>query len=165
MSGGYEIGLWLLLIVASITDLIWGKIFNWINLAFFIGALICRFYFEGYLGAVSAVWAVLAAFAFFFPLYLLKAMAAGDVKLLMVIGAWTNVVMVSRIAAVSIAVGAFVGLFVLVKNRGLRQGATSVAEHFRAKAGVKSQRMPFAPAFLCAFLILQVFERYGWSVI
>jgi Flp pilus assembly protein protease CpaA len=166
MSGGYEIGLWALLIVASITDLIWGKIFNRINFIFFATAVIYRIWIGGFDQATSIGTAVLVAFAFFFPLYILKAMSAGDVKLLMVVGAWSNTGLVIRLGIVSIVFGAVVGAFILLKNRGIKAGIKSVGDHFRlSEEAPLSLSIPFAPALLCAFLMLHVAARYKWPVI
>lgn len=166
MFGGIEIGLLLLLIVSSVTDLLWGKVFNATNLCFLAAGLTCRCLHGGLPETGVGALSILVAFTLFYPLYLMKTMAAGDVKLLMAIGAWGDSKLVLQLGLFAILIGAVVGLAVLVRSVGLRGGAASVARHAKVTSGVKlkSHRMPFAPAFLCAFLFLKIAEVYGWPL-
>jgi len=167
MAEGYDIGLWLLLILASITDLIWGKIFNWFNLAFAAAGLLFGFWIGGVSAVTNAGIAILVAFVLFYPFYLMKAMAAGDVKLLMAVGAWSNAALVLRMGMISILFGAFVGLIVLLYHKGFKASVKSVGEHLRPNDAAKKNghRMPFAPAFLCAYFYLEIAEKFHWFVI
>lgn len=165
MSGGLEIALWALLVIASLTDLIWGKVFNLLTFAFLITGLICRFWLGGLPSLGEACLAVAVAFALFFPLWLAKVMAAGDVKLLMAAGAWTSVGVVVHLALGGIVIGALVGAALLVRRSGWKGGALSVRNHLKTAVPRASQRMPFAPAFLCAFFLVKVAEMYRWSLL
>jgi prepilin peptidase CpaA len=171
MFGGIEIGLWILLIVASITDLLWGKVFNITNLCFMAAGLTCRLLHGGLPEVGIAALAILVAFTLFYPLYLMKTMAAGDVKLLMAVGAWADTKLVIEMGLVAILIGALVGLGVLIRQAGLRGGLVSVRNHLkvpmRAEGDIKlkSHRMPFAPAFLCALLFLKIAEVYQWPLL
>ena len=148
MSTVFEIALWVLLVVASATDLLWGKVFNVVTFPFLVVGVLSRGYFEGLTALNGAVFSAAVAFAVFFPLYALKVFAAGDVKLLMAIGAWTQVSFVLQLGAFSILVGAIVGIFILFRQKGLKRGGT---------------RMPFAPAIFCGCLLLKIFEMKGWK--
>lgn len=166
MTGGHEIGLWALLVTASITDLIWGKVFNWTTFGFLLVGIVFRSWTSGWEGFFAAGAAVVVAFVLFYPLYLIKAMAAGDIKLLMAVGGWAETKLVAELGAIAILVGALVGLFILLRKNGFKGGFQSVMTH--AKAGekeIKSLRMPFAPAFLCAFILVQIMERFRWSIL
>lgn len=165
MSGGLEpeIALWALLVIASITDLIWGKIYNALTFAFLGTGLLCRFAFSGMAGGTEACCAVALAFALFFPLWRLKAMAAGDVKLLMAAGAWSSPAEILRLAACAVVIGALVGGVLLVRRSGLKRGLSSVREHLRAMSPSHSHRIPFAPAFLCALFLVRIGEMYRWT--
>lgn len=166
MAGGYDIALWVLLVIATITDLRWGKIFNATTFPFLLLGLICQTVQGGLPSLTAAIIAVGVAMLLFFPLYILKTLAAADVKLLMALGAWTDSAMVIKLAVFSILFGAAVGLIVLVRQAGVVGGAKSVRDHARnAVAPGKSHRMPFAPAFLCAFLFLKIAESYHWSIL
>jgi len=165
MSEGYDIVLWPLLAIATVTDLRSGKIPNGLTLPLMAGGILVRLFQGGSAAGFTAIWAVGAAFVVFFPLYLIKTVAAGDVKLLMAVGAWADAYLVLRLGMLSILVGAVVGGFLLWRQRGLVAAAKSVAEH----AGIPEEkstslRMPFAPAFLCGFFLMKIAELKGWSL-
>jgi len=163
MSGAYDIALWILLIVSAVTDLVWGKIFNLLTFPFMVVGIGLRYWGHGSPAMIQSLVALGVAFVLFYPLYLFKAFAAGDVKLLMAVGAWSDVNHLINIAAIGILIGAVVGIVVLVKQKGLIGGLKSVGQHFRLKTE-GSARMPFAPAFLCAFMFMEVAEIYQWSL-
>jgi Flp pilus assembly protein protease CpaA len=160
MPEGYDIGLGALLLVASVTDLIWGKIFNAINLFFLAGGLF--YHFINGTNAIPAAVAVGVAFVLFYPLYLIRAMTAGDVKLLMAAGAWSEPKTIVELGLLAILVGGLVGALVLARKLGVRGGIKNVWQAARPKNELVLHRMPFAPAFLCAFLCLHVIQRWGW---
>jgi prepilin peptidase CpaA len=160
MAGWYHIGLWALLITAAICDLIWGKVFNWVNGLFLLGGLFTQFYFGGMTAFSQSLLAIAVAFLFFFPLYLAKAFAAGDVKLLMAIGAWADPRTVIELGAVAIVFGSLIGLFLLLKKSGVRESLKSMRMHLKITLTTKGYRIPFAPAFLSAFLLIQIWEKY-----
>ena len=149
MHGGFEIVLWVLLAVASVTDLIWGKIHNLLTFSFLTAGVVCRLMYAGGTPALYALFAAAVAFVVFFPLYYFKVLAAGDVKLMMAVGAWTDWKFMLELGAVSIVVGAAVGVIVKVLQKDFKWGATT---------------MPFAPAFLCAFFIMKISEIKGWHL-
>lgn len=164
MPGGFEIILWGLLAIASVTDLLWGKIYNATTFPFLFAGLICRFLWLGASSAREGVLAIAVAFALFFPLWLLKAMAAGDVKLLMAAAAWTNSNTIIAVGITSLLLGALVGLFVLFAKAGPRAGLQRLVSLFRRKQTQTPYRMPFAPAFLCAYAFLQIAQMKGWQL-
>lgn len=165
MFGGFEIALWSLLAISSITDLLWGKVYNWTTFAFFFGGLLCRFYFEGSAAGWESIQAVGVAMFLFMPLYILGAVAAGDVKLLMAFAAWTQPSTVFRLALLGIVVGACVGLVQFLLARGFAASASSVWKHVRGKANEnESFHTMFAPAFLVAYLILNIAIYRRWDL-
>ena len=165
MSGGFEtvleVVVWTLLIAAATTDLLWGKIYNLLTFTFIAAGVILRLIVLGYSSATVSLIAIAAAFALFFPLYIIKAFAAGDVKLLMAIGAWTDIKQVLHIGLLAIIIGALVGIPILIKRRGLKKSVKAVASQLKGEP-VKPIRMPFGPAFLCAFAFLKIAEMKGW---
>lgn len=164
MPGGYEIVIWALLVVASITDLIWGKIYNAVTLPVIAAGLIYRPLVEGSKSGSEAMAAVALAFILFYPLWRIKTFSAGDVKLLMAIGAWSNYVIVLKVGFLAILLGALVGLVVLIRKEGLRGSAKSLFAHLRFSARRMSHRMPFGPAFLCALFVIKIAETKHWSL-
>src|SRR4051794_24782253 len=109
MTGPIEIALWILLVAALVTDLLWGKIYNFLTLPFLALGIAIRFGFQGTQAGVVSLLAVATAFALFFPFWLMKTLAAGDVKLLMALGAWTKATAVIQVGLISIVIGAAVG--------------------------------------------------------
>jgi prepilin peptidase CpaA len=166
MSEGYEIVVWIILIVASITDLLWGKIYNYLTLTSLGSGVLVRFALEGSPSFAITLPAIVTALCLFFPLYYLKTLAAGDVKLLMAVAPWANFQWVIHLAITTILLGALVGLFVLLKKKGLKKSAQSMGEAVKAPTHSFNQmtRMPFAPAFLCSLLFLKIAEFKGWSL-
>ncbi len=165
MSGGYEIVLWFILVVASITDLLWGKIYNHLTLTFMGAGVLVRLFLEGPPSLTPSISAVATAFILFFPLYYLKTLAAGDVKLMMAFGAWANPELVIHLGLTAIILSAPVGLFILLRKKGVQKSASSIATalKFKSEDSKKMTRMPFGPAFLCSFLFLKIAEFKGWS--
>ncbi len=167
MSEGYEIVLWLLLGIATVTDLLWGKIHNALTLPSIALGVGARLYFGGMPSALTALAAIAVAFAFFFPLFAIKTVAAGDAKLLMALGAWSDFTLVLKLGILAILMGAVVGGFVLLRERGLVAASKSVAEHAQTAPGTSksltSFHMVFAPAFLVAFMFLKIAELKGWT--
>ncbi len=164
MPGGFEITLWALLAIASVTDLLWGKIYNATTFPFLIAGLVCRFIWIGLPSVQEGLLAIGVAFALFFPLWILKTLAAGDVKLLMAAGAWSNSNTIIAVGITAILIGAVVGLGVLLGKEGFRSGVGRVTAVFKQKQTKPGFRMPFAPAFLCAYAFLEVARMKGWQL-
>ncbi len=166
MRGGYEIALFALLLVATATDLLWGKIFNWLTFPFLLTGLIARFAFGGVADLSQGLTAIAVAFALFFPLYVVRAIAAGDAKLLMAMAAWTDSTTIVQVAAIAIVIGAAVGLFSLLRQKGFRGSAASVAENVAQGAPTSNAlKMPFGPAFLCAYLVVNIAQLRHWELL
>lgn len=165
MVGGFEAAILTLLLAASVTDVVWGKVYNWLTFGFLILGLSLRTIFFGFESLGEGTFAVATAFALFFPLWRLSAIAAGDVKLLMAAAAWSTPQFTLSLAAIAIIVGAVVLGFVMFRQRGAKESFSRLAEHLHVvvKPG-RSTRMPFAPAFFCAFVILKTAEHYQWHL-
>jgi prepilin peptidase CpaA len=112
----------LLAIVTASTDLVARRIPNPIVLCGLVGALFVQVWLHG-LWSGAAVWAegAVAGFAVLFPFYLLRGMAAGDVKLLMAIGAWVGPGIALHIALATFLVGGAWSLVVVARGGKLRQ--------------------------------------------
>lgn len=129
-----------------------------------MGGLFTHFYLGGWNGLYSPLLGIAAAFVFFFPLYLLKAFAAGDVKLLMAVGSWADAKLVLQLGVTAILVGAAVGLIVMVRSKGFKKFLSSMKLHLKTSPAEmqkeKGFRMPFAPAFLVALFVIQILEKH-----
>ncbi|NLP61713.1 A24 family peptidase [Paraburkholderia sacchari] len=93
-----------LVILAASTDIVSRRIPNLLIMLGLVSALAVQIALRGALSG-SAIWLSGAAtgFALLLPFYLLRGMAAGDVKLLMMLGAWLGAA-----ATVDIAVNTFI---------------------------------------------------------
>lgn len=165
MFQGYDIGVLALLTLASATDLRTGKIYNNLTFPFLFLGLGLHAYFGGFAGAGAACLVVGISFALFFPLYLVGVMAAGDVKLLMALGAWVSWQTLLQVAAFAVICGAFIGALLLFQKTGWRLAIIQLRDQMRSHRAIShGMKMPFAPAFLCSFLLVKVGEQYQWSL-
>jgi prepilin peptidase CpaA len=121
MSGRTDVllfGVSALSLAAATTDLIWGRIFNWLTGgALFVG-LAAAFWLSGWTGLGESVLASLLGLILYGWMFKLGFMAGGDVKLLMALGAWGGLRYVEEVAVLAILVGgAIAALMLLAKGR------------------------------------------------
>ena len=123
-----EIVLVLLLCLASLFDMAQRRIPNWLV----AGGLLAALALHGASAGASALltqWlgGCATGLMLFLPLYLLRAMAAGDVKLMMMVGAFCGVEPTLEISLATYIAGGLMALvIVLVRGKG-RQAASNVA--------------------------------------
>lgn len=87
LSGTGQILLGILVTVAAIYDIRWRRIPNWLCLAGIVAGLVFHFVVSGFPGLVQSLAGLGLGFILYFPFYLLRALGAGDVKLMAAIGA------------------------------------------------------------------------------
>ncbi len=83
--------------------------------------IIVQAHFRSTSGVSDALLAMLAGFFVYLPIYLLGAMGAGDVKLLMAVGAWTSPSFVLYVAVFAILIGGAYALLDVIWHK--RAGA------------------------------------------
>lgn len=140
--------------IALATDLVAGKIYNWLTLPALALGLVASFWLSGPAGLATAALGAGAGLALYGALFAVRVLGGGDVKLLMALGAFGGPKYAIEVALVSILLGgvmAFVWLAWKGKILGFlerfRRTAMSIAvkelefEPFRAD---RSTRMPFA---------------------
>ena len=107
-----------MLILAVITDLSSRKIPNSLVLFGLIVSLLLQCFVAQGAGGLNWLAGVAVAFACFIPLYLLRGMAAGDVKLMMAVGGFLGYpIIVTAVAYSYLAGGAMAICYVLIKGR------------------------------------------------
>ena len=107
-----------MLILAVITDLSARKIPNILVLFGLIVSLFGQCFFSQGAGGLNWLAAVAVAFACFIPLYILRGMAAGDVKLMMAVGGFLGYpLIVTAVAYSYLAGGAMAICYILIKGR------------------------------------------------
>lgn len=157
--------MWLLLILvlflAIVTDLYKRKIPNGLILFGLVGSLIGQLLLPQGLGFVQWGIGVVIGFICFFPLYSLRAMAAGDVKLMMVVGGFLGFPLVLTAALYSYAAGGIMAIIIVLAKGRFKQLTHNIKViltplYIRATSGVdvsdgltkqvSVDRMPYAVA-------------------
>jgi prepilin peptidase CpaA len=80
----------------------------------------------GSLGLAQPFFGLLTGLAIFMPLYLFRAVGAGDVKLLAMAGAWLGPLLVLGAALLTLVAGGLLALAVMVATRSSRQVLVNV---------------------------------------
>jgi prepilin peptidase CpaA len=121
LPGAGQVLLVVLVGVAAIFDIRSRRIPNWLVLAGLVGGILWNVYAGGLSGLTRAGAGLAIGFVLYFPLYLLRARGAGDVKLLAAIGAITgpgNCVWIFLFTAIG---GGVIALaWVLIRGEGRR---------------------------------------------
>jgi prepilin peptidase CpaA len=127
----------------------------------------------GGLGASQALLGLAAGLALFMPLHLLRAVGAGDVKLLAMVGVWLGPKLLLGAALLTLLAGGLMAVVVMLASRASRQVLTNVrAMLMTALLGVQagrlapldapvssSMRLPYALAIAVGTL-----AQVGWAL-
>jgi prepilin peptidase CpaA len=93
------------LLIAAVSDVVTGKIYNWLTLP----ALACGFAAAGYLGGWAGLGdAALGAgigLVLYGWMFWIRVMGGGDVKLLMALGAWGGLAFAQEVAVLGVLLG------------------------------------------------------------
>lgn len=169
-------GLLLMLVLAVITDLSTHKIPNVLVLFGLVVSLILQSMVAEGTGWLNWITGVAVAFACFIPLYLLRAMAAGDVKLMMAVGGFLGYPLIITAVTYSYFAGGVIAIcYVLIKGRGklLMQNLymMMVGQFIKATSGVNindgqvfqqsAGRIPYALAIAVGTLITLYLQLIG----
>ncbi|AUT69238.1 A24 family peptidase [Paraburkholderia hospita] len=143
----FPVGLCLLalVVIASWTDLRARRIPNWLVLVGAVLGLPVQCYLHG-VGAGFSEWllGMLIGGGLFLPLYALRAMGAGDVKLMGSIGAFVGSWAVFRIVLLTFIVGGIWALILLVAGRQMRPAFANIRGMLLAMIGRSQQADPSA---------------------
>jgi prepilin peptidase CpaA len=101
-------------LLGGVYDLLTRRIPNWITFSGAALGLAAQIYLSGLVGGLHSLLGMGIALLLFLPIYVFQYMGAGDVKLLMAVGAWFNGVAVFYIAVGAILVGAVFAFFEIV---------------------------------------------------
>ena len=125
-------------VVAAVYDIRFRRIPNWLSLTMVALGLVLNLALQGTPGIVTSLIGLLVASLIYFPLYLLRAMGAGDVKLMAAVGAVVGVRNWFFVFVFSIVIGAVLGLLALLARGRLRRALGNILQivrelaHFRA---------------------------------
>ena len=107
----------ILLLVATLTDVVRHKIPNIISLGGIILGFICQAWYFGMSGITDGLLGMLVGLVLFLPFYALKAMAAGDVKLMAMVGTFLGPKIVIACVAATLISGMILALFYIIIRR------------------------------------------------
>lgn len=169
------------ILVGAVTDLRTRKIPNWLTLGALPVGLILSFVFGGVKGLLAALGAMLLALIIYFPLYALRAMGAGDAKLMAAVATFIGPLMwLHLFFAASLLGGLVAVLFTSAKGEFRNTLAKSVQilrylAYFRAPfasdpsldiRSPKSMSLPHGAVIAIAWLVLVVaWEQFGFRLI
>lgn len=102
--------------VAMLSDLRTRRIPNWLTIGVFVIGLVLNLLASGPSGLASAAVGGLVGFGLLIPFYAMRAMGAGDVKLLAALGALLGVQTVLAVAAAGALVGGVMSLIILARR-------------------------------------------------
>ncbi|MNN20644.1 Type IV leader peptidase family protein [compost metagenome] len=109
------------MLTAAAIDLDRRRIPNWLTFGSWIAALPVQIGNHGMTaGSTAWLYGWLLGLALFLPFYLLRGMAAGDVKLLAAVGAWLGASMALKIALATCVIGGIWALVLLLVTRQVR---------------------------------------------
>lgn len=135
LSDAGQILLGILVAVAAVFDIRFRRIPNWLVLAGIVAGFTWNVYSPGVSGGLSGGWPGFGraaagfglGFILYFPLYLLRARGAGDVKLLAAAGAITGASNVVWIFLLTAILGGIIALVMLVFAGRMRKTLFNVA--------------------------------------
>jgi prepilin peptidase CpaA len=90
LPGPMQVAVAALVITAAIYDIRYRRIPNWLVLVGFVAGFSMAFVFFRGDGLLASLMGAALAFAIYLPLFALRAMGAGDLKLMVAIGAFTG---------------------------------------------------------------------------
>ncbi|WP_349608931.1 MULTISPECIES: A24 family peptidase [Cupriavidus] len=145
-----------IVLAAAAIDLQHRRIPNWLTFGAWLLALPAQLVIHG-LGSGLSGWALgwLTGLTVFLPLYALRGMAAGDVKLMAAVGAWLGPSMALQIALMAFLLGGAWALAHVCWFRHGSQVVRNIAGIVRGKAhGPSVGSMPYGVAIAAGTLAL-----------
>jgi prepilin peptidase CpaA len=127
LSGAAQVLLGILVAIAAVFDIRFRRIPNWLVLAGVFVGFTWNVYSSGWSGLGRAAAGLGLGFALYFPLYLIRARGAGDVKLLAAVGAITGPVNCLWIFLSTAILGGVIALILLLIRGRLRKTLFNVA--------------------------------------
>jgi prepilin peptidase CpaA len=112
--------------IACASDLKSARIPNWLTFSAAIVGLCFHTFSAHGQGLGSAALGLVIGLALFFPVFALRAMGAGDVKLLAALGAWIGPAAIGWVALYTAIAGGVLALVVMVWRGYLRQGLSNI---------------------------------------
>jgi prepilin peptidase CpaA len=154
-----------LLVICVVTDLRLKKVLNSVLSAAAVIAIAAILVIDGRSGLWPAFGSLVAAIVFALPLYVLKALGAGDVKLLLVISLFLTWDQVATMIVAALAWGSLLGIFRVILAGGFKQfisNLISILMRRKSQTLVLTQ-IPFTVAIFFGFLTALSLSSVGVS--
>lgn len=103
--------------VAALIDVWSRRIPNWVTFGTLLGGVLINVWLYGFGGAVTALAGAGLGLALLLPFYVMRAIGAGDVKLLAAIGALIGPNLLISVAVYGAVVGGAMSVFILARRR------------------------------------------------
>ena len=150
--------------VAAVTDISSRRIPNALVASGLAAAIMMHSFLPSGDGLGTALLGALTGFALFLPMYLLKGMAAGDVKLMAAVGAFAGPPMTFKIALATFVVGGVMAIAMVAWKGKLGMAVVNalalVRPHLFVPAGPSVGGMPYGVAIAVASVIMTL-SRHG----
>lgn len=179
LVGAGQILLGILVAIAAVFDIRYRRIPNWLVLAGIIVGFSWNVYSSGWSGLLHAAEGLGLGFILYFPLYLIRARGAGDVKLLAAVGAITGPGNCFLIFILTAILGGVIALILLLIRGRLRKTLFNVGwmlqdlMHLRAPyksteeldvTSNKGMRLPHGAMIAVGVLAFVYIARYGVTI-
>lgn len=153
---------------AVTSDLRRHRISNFLILSGLTLGLLGQFYFEGISGLGSSALGALVGLLLFLPFYAMRGMAAGDVKLMAMVGCFLEPMTTLSAAALSLIAGSVFGIMIIVYKKQFFR----MFQRYWAMASLRTyippesddaarQRFPYAIAIFTGTLISFFWQPFG----
>lgn len=116
----------LMVTIAAVYDIQFRRIPNWLVLTGLVLSLIIHVTFNEFYGFKEWGYGLLTGFALFLPLYALRAMGAGDVKLMAMSGSFLDAGSTVGLVLTTLVVGGVLAIVVALLNGVLRQAISNI---------------------------------------
>lgn len=108
------VAIFILALVASVTDVARGRIFNWLTLPMTFGAFVYAAFTQGWSGLGHSLLGFGLGLLFYGWMFWIGVLGGGDVKLLMAFGAWGGAQYVGEVAIMGILLGGVMSAIMLL---------------------------------------------------
>ena len=172
----HQILLTVLVMTAAVYDIRWRRIPNWVTVSGAVLGFAVNLYFSGWSGLAMAGAGLGLALAIYMPLYLLRAMGAGDAKLMGAVGAMVGPANWLVAFFFSIVISAILGILTLLLKGGLTKALRNIGHilnelvHLRPPyarheqldiADQRAMTLPHGAAIALGSLLLVAIRRLG----
>lgn len=170
----------LMVSIAAVYDIQFRRIPNWLVLTGLVLSLIIHVTFNEFYGFKAWGYGLLTGFGLFLPLYALKAMGAGDVKLVAMAGSFLDAGSAIGVVLTTLVVGGVLAIGVALWNGVLRQAISNIQTQltlttvFKKLSGGNAQleqipssagNLPYAVAIAIGTLIHVILLTQGRPIV